>query len=410
MTRKSEILTGKKILFLSSTDFSHRTREFREAMTLHNAGAQVSVFGFAVNVPQLWASSPIQAEVFMPQAIGAIASNNSIWAVRVFMNLTINILRSALRKFVLRDVAKRGFYNRARSFHPDVIHAMDLPSLKDAAIIAKETNAKLVYDSSEYWIGFVKNPAFRSRNGITYDYLEDEKENISKANLICTTSPTMSRKLEEVYGVHNFCCLYNAPIVNDFVSGNGFSESGLKLVFHGGIGPDRNLDGLLEALAMVPEDVTLDIYGNIFPDYEKSCLDHVHKLKLGSRITFHGKFDYGEMLSFLEGFDAGIYPAMAVDGNFDVTLPNKVFDCVCAGLALITPDFISMKEFMDEAQCGFCIDTTEPEKIAEAILELRNNKEILASFKKRAAEIASNFSWEAQEEKLLTGYEDLIKK
>ena len=409
MTRKSEILAGKKILFLSSTEFGHRTREFREAMTLHNAGADITVLGYGDEVAPLWANSPFKTEVFIPESQKPIGSENPIWALRVFLNLTINVVRRAIRKNISQKIEKRRFLERAASFEPDVVHAMDLPSLGDATKVAKNAKAKLVYDSSEYWIGFSENPVWRSYGDLTYDYVVEEKKNISKADLICTTSPTMSRTLEKVYDVHSFCCLYNAPVTNGFDPDAKLSGDGLKLVFHGGIGPDRNLDGLFEAMSLLPEDVTLDIYGSFHPLYEDTCLEHVKKLNLGKRITFHGKYDYGEMLYFLQDYDVGIYPAMAQDGNFDVTLPNKVFDCICAGLALVVPDFISMRELMDETKCGICVHTVDSEKIADAILELRNDKHRLNSYKKRSKEIASDYSWEAQEEKLVKAYEDLVK-
>lgn len=409
MTRKSEILAGKKILFLSSTEFGHRTREFREAMTLHNAGADVTVYGYSAEVPELWSKSPIKTEVYVPKTHGIIASENPIWLIRVFMNLTVNIVRRVVRKYTSRKIEMHNFVVQAATFGPDVVHAMDLPSLAHAAQIAKKSHAKLVYDSSEYWIGFMQNEVWRSYGGLAYDYVKDEKANINKADLILTTSPTMSRKLSEDYDVHEFCCLYNAPVTNGMIPTTKVSETGLKLVFHGGVGPDRNLDGLFEAIAILPEDITLDVYGSFYPHYEELCLRHIAELSLNNRVTFHGKYDYGEMLNFLQKYDVGIYPAMAQDGNFDVTLPNKVFDCICSGLALIVPDFISMQELMNRAQCGICVHTADSEKIAEAILELRNNKEKLRAYKERAKAISPEYSWEAQEEKLVCAYEGLVK-
>lgn len=408
MIKKSEILSGKKILFVSSTEFGHRTREFREAMTLHNAGADVTVYGYSAEVPDLWANSPIKTEVYIPETRGIIASENPIWAVRVFMNLTVNVIRRAVRKYTARKVEMHRFILRGASYKPVVVHAMDLPSLAHAAKIAKKANAKLVYDSSEYWIGFMENEVWKSCGYLSLDYLSDERANIHKADIVLTTSPTMSRKLEQDYNIHKFCCLYNAPVLNGFIPDSKASESGLKLVFHGGVGPDRNLDGLFEAIAKLPDDVSLDVYGNLHPVYEKPCLEHVNKLGLSNRVTFHGKYDYGEMLDFLQEYDVGVYPAKAEDGNFDVTLPNKVFDCICAGIALLVPDFISMRELMDHARCGVCVHTANSDDIADAILDLRNNKDKLKTYKERAKAISREYSWEAQEGKLICAYEGLI--
>lgn len=408
MTRKSDKLAGKKVLFLSSTDFGHRTREFREAMTLHDAGADVTVYGYATEVPELWANSPIKSEVFIPETRGNIASENSIWVIRVFLNLTVNIVRRAIRKYTARKIEMRRFINRGVKIGPDVVHAMDLPSLKDAALVAKKAKAMLVYDCSEYWRGFVKNPVFDNAKRSADTLLKQEQKFIKCAKLVLTTSETMNSRFLSDYNVKNTVCLYNAPICNGVYPVPEQVTDVLKLVFHGNIGPDRNLSGLLQAMAEASEDITLDIYGNFILEAKENCERIIRENNLSNRVTFHGQYVYGEMLSFLPKYDVEFYAAKAVDGNFDVTLPNKIFDCICAGLAMVVPEFQSMHEILSVVQNGRMIDTNSKEELIEILIWLSQNKTKVMEYKQEAHAHADLFSWEYQAAKLNESYESLF--
>lgn len=410
MLKNEETLKGRKILFLSSTDFSNRTREFREAVTLADAGAEVTVLGYAKGVPELWKDSRIHSLLFVPQTQTPIYSKNRYRFIRIFLNLSVNIIRRAWRKCVTRMIEQRHFYRAATKLRPDIVHAMDLPSLKDAAIIANNANAVLVYDASEYWRGFSKNATWDNERQVVKRYLKDEKRYIAKASLILTTSQTMSNRLKQDYNIENTLCLYNAPLCRgSFPEPLPVGEK-LKVVFHGNIGPDRNLDGLLLALAAAPKNITLDVYGEFVLGAQSICEKIIKEEGLQDRVNLHGKFTYGEMLDFLPKYDLEFYPAKAVDGNFNITLPNKVFDCICSGLALVVPDFDSMREIIDSVNNGFVVDTDSQKALLDSLIWLVENKEMVTSYKKAAHNNAHLYSWECQAEKLLNAYSGLASE
>lgn len=400
-------LSGLKVLFVSSTDYSNRTREFREATTLCEAGADVHVIGYASRIPGIWKSSQVVVHEFTPVPCPEIASHHKCRYIRIFLNLSVNILRRGLRRFFVISNDHKKFIKAASSIKPDVVHAMDLPSLAEAKKIAQKCNAKLVYDSSEYWRGFLRNKVWSNNKRESSAYLASEKKNISAAELVITTSPTMSERLKKDY---NFSApvvaLYNSPICRGKVPVARQIEGRLKVVFHGNIGPDRNLTGLLEALALTTSQISLDVYGNFVLGAQDECKKIVEEKHLRERVTFHGGFKYGDMLDFLVNYDIGFYPAYATDGNFDVTLPNKVFDCICAGLAIIVPPFESMKRLIAETGVGIIVDTTSPEEMARLLDRLNNNRDLVYKYKMRSCEIAQDYSWEAQGEKLIKVYSD----
>lgn len=96
-----------------------------------------------------------------------------------------------------------------------------------------------------------------------------------------------------------------------------FSEEGLKLVAVGNLRWQKNYPYLLEAFAKMPENVSLDIYGEgeLRNDFQKIIDEKKLKVKLcGQRNNLHEilpLYDVFVMSSLYEGFSLGLMEGMA---------------------------------------------------------------------------------------------------
>jgi glycosyltransferase involved in cell wall biosynthesis len=103
------------------------------------------------------------------------------------------------------------------------------------------------------------------------------------------------------------------------------------------IGPGRGLEALVAALDGIDEPFELHIRGTARPGYREALLDGASE-RLRSRIHFHARVPQDELLSRLAEHDIGYCGELSDCRNHDLTIANKAFEYMRAGLAIVASD------------------------------------------------------------------------
>ena len=80
------------------------------------------------------------------------------------------------------------------------------------------------------------------------------------------------------------------------------------------------------------------------------------------------------------------YPKLKV---LDTSSPNKFFESLAAGVPVIQTTGGWMKDFLDRYNIGFTVDPDNPVELADLLLRLSDNYDMLLSMGQKAKEIAS---------------------
>ncbi len=93
-------------------------------------------------------------------------------------------------------------------------------------------------------------------------------------------------------------------------------------------------------------------------------------------------------------------------------MPNRLFEYCSAGVPFIGSNFEGLqKAIKDAGRIGFLIDPTSPKEIAEKILKLYNNKDLLKQLKDEAQDnYKKQYNWEIEAEKLIEIYRKAFSK
>jgi glycosyltransferase involved in cell wall biosynthesis len=87
--------------------------------------------------------------------------------------------------------------------------------------------------------------------------------------------------------------------------------------------------------------------------------------------------------------------------SYYYSLANKFFDCVQAGVPLLTMDFPEYRALNQVHRVAVLLERAEPGAIAEAISVLLNNPERYDALKAQCAEAAGIWNWEQEKPVLL---------
>lgn len=393
-------LSGIKVCYVSVAGFAGIWRTLKQADSARSAGGHPVFSGYDARIPAHIGDSGF--EVHAVPGLRFRTSHHPIRPLRIAANILVNNpynrwLTSAPHQDLVADIVRS---------RPDVVQAVDLPSLDVAARAARRCGAALVFDSAEYWSGFVNNPDMNLDASYVDRLMGDERRHIGTCSLVFTTSDEMAERLVEDYGIARPVTIYNAPPVR--IDTPCPSSQPLKLVFHGGLSKDRNIDGLIRAVKILDGKVTLDVHGFDRTEDADTLRALVAQLGLTDSVRLHGEFHYSEVVELLSAYDVGVLTAKMVEENFMYTLPNKVFDCMCAGLAVAMSDSPPMRALVEREGFGIVLDPDSPESIATALECLALDRGRVDEMKRRAVEASQRYWWPRQGQQVTRALEEML--
>jgi len=401
-------LAGRTFCYVSTEAFGGLWRTYKQAVTLWEAGASIVIVGYRDLVPAQLQSDRFEV-ILVDHPLRDYS--NPAW----LLNAAMSRLPGDWPKRGSAGLADRRFLRRRHrplvdaiaGTRAEVVQAVDLPSLDCAHEAAVRIGAKLVYASHELWAGFVRNPDLSIDPVLATTLLSIERDLIGQAGLVLVTSDQMGRRLSEIYGVVSPVVLLNSPPQR--VEHAHSVASPVRLVFHGGLSADRNIGDLIQAMALLAGRATLDIHGFSRTAGADDLQALVDSLGLGDAVKLHGRFEYHSVVDMLSEYDIGVMANRIVEENFDVTLPNKVFDCMCAGLAIAMTGSSSVKAILEEVPYGIALDPTSPESIARELGPLVDDSSRILAMKRAAVAAAPRYWWPEQGHKLVTAMQSMLE-
>lgn len=160
-------------------------------------------------------------------------------------------------------------------------------------------------------------------------------------------------------------------------------KSSIKLVFAGEISKNRGLQDIIASLCIIPEDVrpNLTIIGE--GSYLDVLRNDVRRLNLDNYVVFTPLLPPEALPDKLSQFDIGVC-SYRINEQTQHTMPGKLFEYMAAGLAILSSERKPVKRIVDETKCGLIYNSTKPQVIAHAILELTADYQKLLNMGLRA--------------------------
>jgi len=144
-------------------------------------------------------------------------------------------------------------------------------------------------------------------------------------------------------------------------------------IYTGLICRPRGFDRLLMALTLVKPKyprIKLIVRGEFDPrdNIEQWVKNYIKQHQLEENVQFVEHFDsYEKIFELLETCLCGVILLQPKRGNDWTNQPNKLFEFMNAGLAVIASNFPEIARIVNETKCGWLIDPTRPEEIAWAL-------------------------------------------
>lgn len=173
----------------------------------------------------------------------------------------------------------------------------------------------------------------------------------------------------------------------------------IRLVYHGYFDVVRGYDTLLEAFIQSRQAHELNLV--VAP----SQLDEVASFVSGfdglsKNVNLHPFVPPSQLVDFLSDFDVEIIPTAPTSLNRAVLLPNKLFEAIGAGLAVVSTPLPNVARVLDAWECGVVTRGFEIEDLRLAIDSL--TAEEVDRMRRNSDKAAGSLNWEANEAAIIS--------
>lgn len=365
-------------------NFIFDSRVLREAISLKKGGYEVKVIAFhEADLPEFEYKEGIP--------VYRIKLKSRSWSKSYFVQI-IKWIELFYR--IVKNHKDADFY-----------HVCDVLPLPVGMLIKKffNKNAKVVYDAHE--LEFDKNVS-RKFYGKLIRFLEARY--IKKVDAMMTVSQPIAEAYGEYYNITPPKVVMNCANLQKVVPNQIFRKKfKLKpeqkiILYQGNLKPHRGVEQLIEAFKTFSEEYVLVLLGMPFTD---SYLDYLKKeMAQVNNIFYHPAVAPNELLAYTASADIGTYLIQKTNRSHDMSLGNKIFEYIHAGLPIITSDLIVTREVIGN-KLGCVIEKDTTAEIKKAIDTILKNG--IESYKKELQLAAQKYNWENQEIIMLEIYENL---
>ncbi|HVT30288.1 MAG TPA: glycosyltransferase family 4 protein [Lacipirellulaceae bacterium] len=409
--RAPDALRTRDVLIIQPSGIRYRARVLKIARTLLNSGRSVTFF---TKMPPGTGLTEVHVDyaegcpiLLFPDAHDFIAAARTKvpawnWA---FM---VQYLQTAM-------------WHYARQLRPRYIHTFNSAAIGIGhnfrnRLSLESTAPAWFHDFPEYTAGH-RFTDDRRRDGGSDDEWQQtvighEAKYARFPDACFTVSDEIASLLQSEYGLEAPpIVLLNVPRLSDFNPAHTptirrtlclASETPL-FVYSGGVTPLRGVHTLVSALEGVPEAHVALMTSTRSP-YLASLIDDARQHGAFRRLHVLPYVEPEFISSFLRDSTAGIHP-LTHYSNAEVALPNKLFDYLHAQVPVIVSDVRAMAHLVSQRGFGAVFKADDSNDLARALKQVIRDRARIAKRIGDNEKFLRTYSWEAQEQRLLSVYD-----
>jgi glycosyltransferase involved in cell wall biosynthesis len=303
---------------------------------------------------------------------------------------------------------------RAAAAEPaDLYVAHCVAALPAAAWAARRHAAKLGFDAEDDHIGELEDrPENRSEIEVRRRI---EARYLPCCHHLTAASPGIARAYRERYGVKmtsilNVFPLAHAPRVG-FVEPCA-SHGRLSVYwFSQTIGPGRGLEPFLKVMGELRGNVQLSVRGNDFLGYSNCLKKLAAEAGVIDSVKFLPPSPPDAMAQLAAHHDVGLALELGAPPNRAISLTNKIFTYLLAGIPVLLSDTPAQREIaVHLGKAARVVDLNAADTVLAALNDWATNAEALTIAKREASRLSwERFNWDIEKESFLRSVQQTLR-
>ena len=296
----------------------------------------------------------------------------------------------------------------------DIYHAHDDNALAACYIAARWHRKLLIFDAHEFPLNSLID---KRRSWLSALFINLFTRMIRNCAGIITVSSPIAQEICHLYHITQVSLIRNLPVYQALPKSDrlrqhlGLSPGVKVALFQGNIDPNRGLDKLVHTAKFLDRDIVIVIMGKGIGVTLSELEALAESEGVTDRIRIIPPVPYEELLNWTASADIGlIVSSPDYSLNVRMSLPNKLFEYLMAGLPVLSSQLPAIAEVINTYDVGQIVSSLVPAEIAAAINAMLEDQAALERMHRNALEAAQHeLSWEKEQRKLLRLYYDLLE-
>lgn len=314
---------------------------------------------------------------------------------------SLDPMRLALQAHAFQVVAGRTM----AALKPAAYHCHDFNTLWAARVARRIHDAPFVYDSHEIYL-HQSLPRFTRGRKILVRTVEGMM--IKRAAAVVAANASYGEHLSNFYNIIPPTVIRNIPDDLGAIRGPSQPDDPPILLYVGGIVSGRGIAQVIRALPDIERarfvcmgPVVRDAYRD---EYEKLARD----IGVADRVSFLPPVAPHEVVDVAARATIGMCLIEDTSLSYRLSLPNKLFECMHAGVPVIGSDFPEIGGLIDRYGFGLTCDPSDVSAIAKAVNMILNDPALETKLRERALDAARDNTWRAEADILRALYARLV--
>jgi glycosyltransferase involved in cell wall biosynthesis len=285
--------------------------------------------------------------------------------------------------------------------------------LAAAGVAARRHDAHLAYDAED--LHSDEDPQTPAGDARRSRVMQIERAHLSRCAYVSAVSDGVAAALSQRYGVAQPLVVHNTFPWADRETLDGCRKdrrSDVPTVYWYSqvIGPDRGLQDAIRALGLVRSPFELHVRGFHGDEMASRIRALAEEAGIANRVILHQRVNPAELLSRTAEHDIGLALEQPVSANRLLTVTNKMFFYMLAGLAVVATDTPGQRRIADQTPGVVRVYTPGDHLALAHILErLLSDPTALAAQRARALDAARDrWNWETEQVALVRAVNETI--
>jgi glycosyltransferase involved in cell wall biosynthesis len=412
------IVTGRRICLITPGHLATNPRIVKEADALSEAGFDVTVItadylDWGRKADHDCSNRPwrVAAKVpFGPLApkVKYVSQTIRRRVARVLAKLGIKV--SAVIEAAQHPIS-RDLIRAAKSVPADLYIAHYVAAIPAAARAAKAHGTKFAFDAEDFHLGdFPDRPEFDFERMLVRAI---EEQYLPTCVYLTAASPGIAEAYSSTYQVAKPTVVLNvfprsqAPRAP---TPAGTVTPGPSLYwFSQTIGPDRGLETAVEALSLSSVRPHLYVRGRFAPGFSDTLEALALEYGVGQRVHFLDLAPPSEMERLASIYDAGLVSETGKTANRKITLTNKLFSFLLAGIPVIAASVPAHQRLADAEKAVFLYEPNDSKSLAHSLDQLFLDPVALRKARQAAWRLGQDqYNWDREKNPFLTAVHEAL--
>ncbi|HUQ67612.1 MAG TPA: glycosyltransferase family 4 protein [Flavitalea sp.] len=367
---------SRKLIFAVTNDLTYDQRMIRICTTLSCAGYTVTLFG-----RQLSSSIPLFVMPYHQFRTRCFFNKGFLFYAEFNVRLFCYLVRN----------------------NADLICAIDLDTILPCYLASKIKKIPRVYDAHEL---FCEMKEVITRPHIYRFWKRIERFLVPHFRKGYSVNRFIVDEFNREYGV-SYEIIKNVPYKIDTSLQIINKQKDPKLIiYQGAVNEGRSFETLIPAFKSI--DAHLIVCGD--GNFMKQARHIVKENDLENKIQFTGWLPPGTLRTYTRHAYIGVNIIENSGLNNQLSLSNRFFDYIQAGLPQICIDYPAYRDVNDKYNCAYLIQNTCTITIAQALNRLLNDQELYNILHENCIKAAGVYNWNKEQEKLLSFYQSIFNR